>query len=31
LEPVIAGSVAGTEDVARKAVQDAVKLVAERF
>jgi hypothetical protein len=31
LEPMIAGPVADTEDVAREAVQDAVELVAERF
>jgi hypothetical protein len=31
LEPVIAGSVATTEDAAREGVQDAVELVAERF
>jgi hypothetical protein len=31
LEPLIAGLVADTEDVAREAVQDVVELVAERF
>jgi hypothetical protein len=31
LEPVIAGSVADTEDTAREGVQDAVELVAEHF
>jgi hypothetical protein len=31
LEPVIAGLVADTEDVAQEAVQDVVELVAERF
>jgi hypothetical protein len=31
LEPVIAGPVAGIEDAARDAIQDAVELVAERF
>jgi hypothetical protein len=31
LEPVIAGPVAATEDVAREGVQDTVELVAERF
>jgi hypothetical protein len=31
LEPVIAGPVAATEDVARESVQDVVELVAERF
>ena len=31
LEPVIAGSVADTEDTAREGVQDVVELVAEHF
>jgi hypothetical protein len=31
LEPVIAGSVADTEDTAREGIHDAVELVAERF
>ena len=31
LEPVIAGSVADTEDAAREGIQDVVALVAERF
>jgi hypothetical protein len=31
LEPVIAGPVADTEDVARQSVQDTVEVVAERF
>jgi hypothetical protein len=31
LEPVIAGPVADTEDVAQKGIQGAVELVAERF
>jgi hypothetical protein len=31
LEPVIAGSVADTEDAAREGVQDTVEVVAERF
>jgi hypothetical protein len=31
LAPVIAGSVAATEDAAREGVQDVVELVAERF
>jgi hypothetical protein len=31
LEPVIAGPVADTEDVAREGVQDTMEVVAERF
>jgi hypothetical protein len=31
LEPVIAGLVADTEDVAREGIKDVVELVAERF
>jgi hypothetical protein len=31
LEPVIAGPVADTKDVAREGIQDTVELVAERF
>jgi hypothetical protein len=31
LEPVIAGPVADTEDVARGSIQDVVDVVAERF
>jgi hypothetical protein len=31
LEPVISGSVADTEDVAREGIQDTVEVVAERF
>jgi hypothetical protein len=31
LEPVIAGTVADTEDAAREGVQDTVEVVAERF